>query len=483
MNPTRISPLLALSGFFPRAPLTQSLPWQGVRHVCTSTENISLDASSIKMPVVDAVVQDALQRFDDPFKGTRIIYIQHSFPTSIYVMDSLLRLGATPRNIFVMGKSYSECPGVAKEIKKRGIYYQDCPSQALLGGFKTSFARGLGGLFTKCLEDLKDVERFIIVDHGGHGIEFMPPEIFQNFPVVGIEKTTGGLFSPSVQGIPFPIIDMARCAAKKFLESPIIAEEIVDKVSPFIPIKERKIICGIVGYGAIGKALTEKLLAMGHQVMVYDHDPAKLNNLGKAIAMPNLSVLLANSTYILGCTGHDITASTDLFRVTNGDKTIISCSSGDEEVISLLQLMQKIYNGKVSKNPLGDITHTNEMGSKVKILQGGFPINFDRQSEASKPEDIQITRALSVGSVLHAAELFQKKHIMDAGGGIYKLSSRTQKIIAKEFQKSQPIRYSSALFEKFDNEDWIKENSGGQNEPANSPDDQQKPQESPRCSL
>ena len=257
------------------------------------------------------------------------------------------------------------------------------------------------------MKRLPHIQKVIAVSHGRYFLELLPPEIVNTYPIIGIEKTASGLMSPVIQGLPFPVIAMATCATKLILESPLIADEIINKLIPLIPVADKKLVCGVVGYGAIGKAITQKLLSMGHKVMVYDNDHSKVKNLGTAKATKELVALVGFADYIFGCTGQDITAAIDILNFCSKDKTLISCSSGDEEFLSLLQLIQQKQNSKILKKPLDDIEYHNEGNATIRILAGGFPINFDRQTEASPPEDIQLTRALSVASVLQAAELFE----------------------------------------------------------------------------
>ena len=50
----------------------------------------------------------------------------------------MIRLGAKPENIFVLGKHYSECPSVVQQIKDLGVSYQDCSVQIGLALFNRS---------------------------------------------------------------------------------------------------------------------------------------------------------------------------------------------------------------------------------------------------------------------------------------------------------------------------------------------------------
>ncbi len=423
--------------------------------------------TTLELPVLKKLTDKALEiNRIPPLRNTAIICVTHAFPTVIPLLHSFVRLGTEPKKIFVIGKLYSECETVVQKIIHDGFYYQTSSRPAMLGGFHRSFMRDINNLILKCIADIAPTDNLLILDHGGHALAFMPPELLEGRKVVGIEKTTAGLLQPETAGMPFPIIRMADCAAKKILESPIIAEEITEKLAAFVPIQQRQLICGVVGYGAVGKAIVDKLVSMGHKVMVYDCNKAKMQHLKCAVQVSELAVLVANCEYILDCTGDDISVTTEILNVTNNPKTLISCSSEDKAFRSLLQLVQSKYNGKLPINALSEITYQNEMGFSIRILRGGFPINFDNLSEASSPEDIQLTRALVLAGVIQSIEFFNHPTLLHTAGS-YMLDPALQKFVVQEWFQSHPPatnRYLKNVIEGFNNEEWIANNSGGQYE-------------------
>jgi hypothetical protein len=83
------------------------------------------------------------------------------------------------------------------------------------------------------------------------------------------------------------------------------------------------------------------------------------------------------------------------------DHTLISCSSRAVEFQSLLTDKET--------DPLEEFYSTaycrSEEGSTQVVLNGGFPINFDRKTERERPEDITLTRAIVFAAVLQAVTL------------------------------------------------------------------------------
>lgn len=437
-----------------------------------------------QLPVLDILVERARNIIGKkPFKKTAVVYVHHPLQTSVNVLHSMLSLGVKSENVFVLGKHYSQCDAVVSDIKKLNIFYQPSSRQVGLGKFSQSFIRDINWLWSKVLARLqedkdgkKEIENVLILDHGGHALSFTPAPIVEEYNVIGIEKTTAGIIHLKEHGgmPPFPIINMANCAAKIFLESPLIAEAVITKLDSLMPIKD-KITCGIIGYGAIGKAVTEKLLSMGHKVIVYDNDSQKLEaakSSSTCCITKELSALIPIADYIFGCTGRDITTSIEYFRLSPKNKTLISCSSEDKEFLSLLQAIQQEKNGKVSANPLNNITYQTDLGATITILRGGFPINFDNSGESVPANDIQLTRALVLGSVLQAVKYFSTPNNSEllGMGGLYAMDPSIQSFIVEEWlkctKKEFPLELKKNL-KKEDNKDndgdmkWIKNHSSG----------------------
>lgn len=423
----------------------------------STSNNISLLNPFTEKKVVDPK--------DKPLKNTALVYIHHALNSSILVLKALIQLGLDPKNIFILDKHYSRCEEVVKEIKELGVYYQSGSSQVGLGKFSQHFNQDISFLWYHILNNLQsNVTDLIIMDHGGHALGSVPASLLERLNVVGAEKTTAGLIH--TRGLIYPVIEMASSATKKYLESPLIAEAVVSKLTSLTPIKDQNLTCGVVGYGTIGKAIADKLLALGHNVIIYDHDPSQLlNKSKKAIATKDLTALLAYSDYIFGCTGRDITANADAFDVCPRKKTLISCSSEDVEFLSLLLKIQAKQNGKVATKPLNDVVYHTKMGEEIKILRGGFPVNFDHSGESVPFRDILLTRLLVVASALQAIELKKNKIVMSCGGN-YMLDPKLQQIAIDYWLKLQPTRrVTDEKLRNFTDVNWIKEHSGGMPQP------------------
>lgn len=438
---------------------------------CISRKKLNTNkyySTKTNLPVLDSLVDYAIKNGYKSLDKTAIIYIHHPLKTSFDLMNSFFLLGAKPENVFVLGKPYSENKDVVNKIKETGVFYRDCSSQIGLGKFKQTFTRDINWLWSDVTNTIKgkqdtSIEKIIVLDHGGFALNYIPKDIIDNFKVIGIEKTSSGLFGIEDDGLPpFPLIGVANCAAKRILESPLIAQAVVDKLTPMIPeIKNNSSITfGVVGYGAIGKGITEKLVSMGHKVMVYDCNAEKYDGklISKVPVTSDLSTLISFSDFIFGCTGRNITESIEPFRLATKDKVLISCSSGDVEFLSLLK---KANKEKKLKDPLNEVIYETDFGAKIKIIKGGFPVNFDNTGESVPAKDIQLTRALVLGSVIQATEMLEKEY-HDSQYGFFTLNPSIQKFIVEDWIKYQPKdRFKTDILNNFKNEEWIRENSLG----------------------
>lgn len=420
----------------------------------------------IELPVLNKLLNNALHSLPQaPLKNTAIIYIHHPLQTSVNVLQALIDLGAAAEQIFVLGKHYSECPKVVNQIINMGIHYQRSSIQKTHGSYAQNFIRDINWLWLKVKEHLNDtIDKILILDHGGHAMKYTPPELIDNYKIIGIEKTTAGLINLNNTGYPsFPLINAAGSAAKRFLESPLIAEAVVSKLMTLIPDIPTHNICGIAGFGAIGKAITEKLIQMGHKVIVYDKQNITVNkdNEHNFLITDNLEGMIANSDYIFGCSGQDITESIcELFRLSSNNKTLISCSSEDKEFLSLIQFITR-NNTINSSSPLDNLVFDTPFGAKISILRGGFPVNFDNSGESVPAQDIQLTRSLVLAAVIQAIDFFNNPEIVN-NHGLYALDPFAQQFIVHEWLKTQSKTQDYETFGNyFTNIDWILTHSNG----------------------
>jgi S-adenosylhomocysteine hydrolase len=324
-----------------------------------------------------------------------------------------------------------------------------------------SFIQDIERMWQAVYNDLqhKNIKLVVILDDGGACITNVPHYIREKYSVVGVEQTSSGLSALPKHPLSFPIIEVASSAAKQLIESPMIAEAVVKKLSTILPMRKESLSCGVAGLGIIGAVVTQKLLSLNHKVIAYDKNSEKGQNLGKALRATDIKAIFEGSKYIFGCTGKDITENLDITDI-NSAKTFISCSSQDKEFLTLL----KIFEEKSCRyqNVL-DHLECSLNGQTVKVYRGGFPINLDNSGESVKANDIQLTRALLLGGVLqgivYALHYPKKKNIR------YMLHPAIQSFVVGHWMNyGSTFLFSPALLEAFQDWSWIKSQSRGINQ-------------------
>lgn len=395
--------------------------------------------SSIKLPVLEALLKKI-----DPnetkkiLEKTLIYYVHHPLQTSINVIDSLIYLGAKYENIFILGKRYSQNDEVVHSLIERGVHYQVCSEQVKVGQYHVSFIRDVNWLWFRLLEYLTpDVENILIMDHGGRAIQYAPAELLENHKIIGIEKTASGFFEEHKQGKPlFPIVDVANSLAKRYFESPLIAKAVVKKLFTTLSDLQPDHLYGVIGLGSIGNAIVNQLADMGYQLIIYDVQEDLLNSFegknSRIICGKNTANVITEADWIFGCSGRDITENMlEHFLLSRRNKVLVSCSSEDKEFLSLLHHIE--YENPQVFRPFDSIKFNSKFNAEIKLLRGGFPINFDHSGESVPPNEIQLTRSLVIGAVLQAVELLKENNKLSPG--IYPLNIKTQQFIVSEWLK------------------------------------------------
>lgn len=436
----------------------------------------SCAASSVhdvpSLPLLNLIVQVLHGKID--FSKTAIVSVQHILETTASLFKAFIELGVRPERLYCIGKPYSTCPEVARAFKKLKVQLLPDVMPAMVGEYQESSRVGIRSLWQKVEMDLQSngIDTIIVIDDGGRGFEEMPRWLRFNYKVAGVEQTRAGLYSTTLTDtLPFPLVEVASSAAKRFIEPPLIIEAVFEGIKGRIlalEINERTV-CGVIGNGAIGNALVGFLAQKGATVLVYDESAQSFQQVAfynKFHRMDGIFSLIENSDYVFGCTGRDITQGINTLDACKGKrKTFISCTSEDKEFFSFLKVVAKCNLSKTI-NPLSDINFSIN-GCDVLIMSGGYPVNFNGSPSSVPPRDIELTRCLLLLGFVQAF-LAAEKPVPD---GItphktkrLQLNPFLQRFVAllwgqrQRFENSQ--KYSSELMDNFRDIQWIIKNSG-----------------------
>ncbi len=419
------------------------------------------------LPILQIIVDKIKATSTLDFKNVTFVCIQHLLFTTVDIIESLLLLNAKPSNIHIMGKIYSSCPEVVSQLIDMKVQYYPSSSPLQIGCFSDYFTADIINMWDIISANMINTssDTIIVLDDGGKAIANFPKALSERYKVCVVEQTSSGVSHITKNNIALPMVNVAYSAAKQLLESPMIAKAVITKLSKFLPLHiTNSTICGVVGLGVIGQAVSQLLLSLGHIVIVYDKLVKKHNLLNSIKFVEDKQVLFQEAEYIFGCTGEDITTSLDLSKI-DGVKNFISCSSQDIEFCSLLKIIQA-HSYQVT-NVLETIEYSlqqHKLGrGLIRIYKGGYPINLDNTGESVPAKDIQLTRALLFGGMIQAI----LQLLSNPTPKQYMLNPVLQKLIVQELINNQELGETlsistNPLIPNFQDESWIKNNSRGE---------------------
>ncbi len=434
------------------------------------------------LPVLDKMVARLKETRQAPdLRGVVFIGVQHLLKTTGSLFVSLTALGARPENMFFAGKCYSTDPEVANNLKAIGMHIINGTKPERLGEYMKVHNQDVKKLWQMVQEHCKTkqsvIKKIIIISDGAAIIENALP---LNIDIVAVEQTRNGMYSETEQKSQFPIINVAQSGAKQLLEPVFIQQATVNRIKPILNNLDKDTTqIGVVGYGAIGKALVQYFLAAGYKILVYDRDPNSMNDISgndrRLLKAPDIGYLMIHSHYIFGCAGQDITKEINLLQINGKDRVFYSLSSADTEMHDLLVKAQKLLDAggsaAIEVDTLGDIAIKTDKGNRIFIKKGGFPINFDRAQTPDEEEKFSLTRGLLLGGILQAIKL-PLNNVNTSSANIM-LDPDTQRYVVNIWQtslnefKNDP-QIQQLPISQFNDTQWIAQHSAGTPSPANS---------------
>jgi len=399
------------------------------------------------------VLEQLLQNHQTQKKldGFYIIAVQHLLRSTGSLFETVIRYGIKPQHIFITGKIYSTNFETSVKLKKLGINVIESTVPDKLGYYISFLEKDVKLMWNELIKALTPGAKIIILDDGGFVLKNVPDEVLSKYKVFGIEQTTSGVrLQKSFKN--FPVIHVATSAAKRIIEPPIVSEAV--KIQLGKKIKELKPdVIGIVGYGNVGKAIANEFHKR-YRILIYDSDLDIKKEKQKNIQFcKTKDELYIQSDVIIGATGHDI-SDLKWLKESNGEKTLISVSSGDIEFNKILrncesQLIEQL------KSPLQDLMIRTHNGFILQILRGGLVANFTGKPDSSPGPVIQMTRGLLFAAII---QVIEHNHKLNDSIGPLVLNPTLQEAVVNDwFQDNlnRRIRFSSEILNGFKDTSWI----------------------------
>ncbi len=337
-----------------------------------------------------------LDRFADahnakPVDDTILIYHSHVLESSYDLIKHLAFLFSY-QNVFVVEKPYSTIDSAFMKIARTGVMAHAIKVEEHMP-YEFSIQRGVDFTWDAVVRHAHrhSIKRIIILSDGGDFPLDVPWDKLHGITVVAVEQTQRGIERIKYGTQTPAVVDVASSLAKKTIEPPYIARAIFEKIKSLGLIGSGRTF-GVIGNGAIGNAIAALLDASHEQHLQYDKDRAAMST------AKSLEELVAYSDIIIGTTGTDALRGLFVEKL-YGQKIAISASSSNIEFAYLFDLA-KTYATKFE-----DIDLVVGPNLRFKVLNSGYPINFDRTKEWEPLEDVQLTRTLLYAGICQALEM------------------------------------------------------------------------------
>lgn len=388
-----------------------------------SSQSVQFAHPAPDLPVLNHLAAEAKEFLaHSSFKPeeTAIIGAQHLLETTATLMGKFRELGFA---VYPTGKCYSTNPGVLKTMQNLGAHVLPGSRPEKLGEYHAASEKDIAAVLNEVEKNPK-IKNIIVLDDGGRFYEKIPPHFRRKYRMGGVEQTRAGFYSRNVATARMNIVNVAQSAAKIIFESPFIADATVNEISQITnKLDKDRCVVGIIGFGAIGRALATKLIQDGFSVCVFDKDPTSYENYplkDKIEILPSIEELFIHTNFIIGSTGQDTTESFDPLSLNGHDRIVVSVSSEDKEYKSFLKAIAN-KNTILDIDPLSTIRCYTKSGNIIEILYGGFPVNF--LNSHKKPFNvpavrIALTQALLFTAVMQTIEQMEQSNLSEGHAAI-----------------------------------------------------------------
>lgn len=411
------------------------------------TENDRIPDS---LPLLEYVSDMYSLRNTQPFKGYKILAVQHLLGASLPLFETFEKGGADPEDIHIVGKAYSSHPLVVESLQRKGYNLDFAKSFEFIEGlpYDTILERNILSMINNISLSDRMSDKYLLIDDGGKAIRMLNSinDGIRN-RISCVEQTSRG--ANLLQGIPLyvPVVNVARSHTKTIYESPSIAKAMVDE---FLSLRDEYKRCGIldelnnqvalVGYGFIGENVANRLLAEGFELKVSELDIQR-----RSIAVSNGLAIVENyrnsftsAGIIIGTTGGNNISEADLNNARNG-VMLANMASSDIEfgawdlrprgiIVHQNRLpSDEYYLNSQMPLPWRSLYKVNLHGKNAFLMNGGFPTDFSGKINPIPIENIQLTSALLLGGVVQA--------VRSRDSGLQDLTYGFQKEIFREYSR------------------------------------------------
>lgn len=329
-----------------------------------------------------------------------VIIHTHLLPNNLPLFRHLAYL-LDSGHVYILDKPYSTVKKTYNDLVWAGFEVVPVRMENDLP-YEFATDKSLDVLWRRLIEDQRKRKftKLLIIDDGGEVWRSIPHEQLAGVNIAVVEQTQRGIARLNGSSLNHPpIVSVASAGIKKIIESEFIGLSVVKKLQELNAFNDIKRV-GIIGMGSIGLSVDGALKKLGIATISYDPDPK--NNSNSDSSRQSLDSLINDSDMLIGTTGTDALKGLPFNRITTGKKIFVSASSADIEFGSLLKIAEK------HDDPFGTVSIHVHDNFTIDVLNGGYPINFDRQKDSTPDEDIVLTRCLMYIGAMQAVELINQ---------------------------------------------------------------------------
>lgn len=342
-----------------------------------------------------------------PFGDCHVLAVQHVHTSMVPLVEALRLGGAEVGRITVVGKSYSTRPRAVAALREGGVTVVD-PGRMEDPG--RSYEVELEQQVTTVLADLRtrtarSGTTLLVLDEGA-----VAGKVLTRMPALAararvVEQTTRGARWLETAHVPFPVVDVARSAAKATLEGPLVARCMAVGLRRILGETSRTAHrVGIVGYGRMGARLAGELAGEA-EILVSDTDAAQLRRArADGYRVCPRDELLPAVDVLVGCTGGPILDERALAGRTAPLLLVNGASSDIEFALWHTRRPEAIVSGADAATPWTN-HYAVDPARRVILAAGGFPSNFYGTGEPLTARQFQLTRALMLAGAIQAGRL------------------------------------------------------------------------------
>ncbi len=277
-----------------------------------------------KMPLLD-LSDHYLQPVD--WSNILVIACQHILESNFLYLKKMVDQGLPRNNLYILGKSYSTSDAVMADAAL-GVYVHPSSNQFdSHQSFYAQFRAAIADLFNMLAEKVnyQSFNKVVIIDDGAELLLYANEHIDKLDNFAGVEQTSSGFHKLNAHSVKFPVKNVARSQAKLTLESPFIADAVLQNLQRHLQthrLQPKKVL--IVGSGAIGSCIYDKLQSDYHlQRFDLEKDKSDFSHV-------ELDRMLPHFDMILSCVGTTVFVPED-YQYFKPGVILASASSSDVE--------------------------------------------------------------------------------------------------------------------------------------------------------